>query len=67
MGFRVAVVGATGNVGREFLTILAERDFPAVEHSPQWKNLSPRLGVAYDRREFSNNEGSSICRILIPN
>src|SRR5438067_2002753 len=24
------------------------RDFPAVEHSPQWKNLSPRLGVAYD-------------------
>src|SRR5579862_7334779 len=29
MGFNVAVVGATGNVGREFLTILAERDFPA--------------------------------------
>jgi aspartate-semialdehyde dehydrogenase len=29
MGFRVAVVGATGNVGRELLTILAERDFPA--------------------------------------
>src|SRR6267143_2569720 len=31
MGFRVAVVGATGNVGREFLTILAERNFPADE------------------------------------
>jgi aspartate-semialdehyde dehydrogenase len=29
MGFRVAVVGATGNVGREILTTLAERDFPA--------------------------------------
>src|SRR5438094_666033 len=29
MGFRVAVVGATGNVGREFLSILAEREFPA--------------------------------------
>src|SRR6516164_239050 len=29
MGFRVAVVGATGNVGREFLTTLAEREFPA--------------------------------------
>jgi aspartate-semialdehyde dehydrogenase len=29
MGFNLAVVGATGNVGREFLTILAERDFPA--------------------------------------
>src|SRR6266850_6055906 len=29
MGFRVAVVGATGNVGREILTTLAERNFPA--------------------------------------
>jgi aspartate-semialdehyde dehydrogenase len=29
MGFRVAVVGATGNVGREILDILAERRFPA--------------------------------------
>ncbi len=31
MGFRVAVVGATGNVGREMLSILSERDFPATE------------------------------------
>src|SRR3954449_12925065 len=31
MGFRVAVVGATGNVGREMLTTLAERNFPADE------------------------------------
>ena len=28
MGYRVAVVGATGNVGREMLAILAERAFP---------------------------------------
>jgi aspartate-semialdehyde dehydrogenase len=28
MGYRVAVVGATGNVGREMLTTLAEREFP---------------------------------------
>ncbi|MBB4632180.1 aspartate-semialdehyde dehydrogenase [Sphingosinicella soli] len=28
MGYRVAVVGATGNVGREMLNILAERKFP---------------------------------------
>ena len=27
--FNVAVVGATGNVGRELLNVLAERDFPA--------------------------------------
>ncbi len=29
MGFRVAIAGATGNVGREMLDILAERNFPA--------------------------------------
>ena len=28
MGYRVAVVGATGNVGREILNILVEREFP---------------------------------------
>jgi aspartate-semialdehyde dehydrogenase len=31
MGYKVAVVGATGNVGREILAILAERAFPADE------------------------------------
>ncbi len=31
MGYKVAVVGATGNVGREILTTLAERNFPADE------------------------------------
>jgi aspartate-semialdehyde dehydrogenase len=31
MGYKVAVVGATGNVGREMLSILAEREFPADE------------------------------------
>src|SRR6187200_1047012 len=30
-GYRVAVVGATGNVGREILNVLAERQFPADE------------------------------------
>jgi len=31
MNYRVAVVGATGNVGREMLNILDERNFPASE------------------------------------
>src|SRR6218665_336258 len=31
MGYRVAVVGATGNVGREMLNILDERKFPVSE------------------------------------
>jgi aspartate-semialdehyde dehydrogenase len=29
MGFTIAIAGATGNVGREMLEILAERGFPA--------------------------------------
>ena len=31
MGYKIAVVGATGNVGREMLNILDERGFPADE------------------------------------
>ena len=31
MSLKVAVVGATGNVGRQMLSILSERKFPASE------------------------------------
>jgi aspartate-semialdehyde dehydrogenase len=31
MGYRIVVAGATGNVGREMLNILAERAFPVDE------------------------------------
>ncbi|MDO5368829.1 aspartate-semialdehyde dehydrogenase [Paracoccus sp. (in: a-proteobacteria)] len=31
MGYKIVVAGATGNVGREMLSILAERQFPADE------------------------------------
>lgn len=31
MGYKIAVVGATGNVGREMLNILEERQFPVAE------------------------------------
>jgi aspartate-semialdehyde dehydrogenase len=34
MAYKVAVVGATGNVGREMLDVLAERRFPASEVVP---------------------------------
>ena len=34
MSYRVAVVGATGNVGREMLNILHERNFPISELIP---------------------------------
>ena len=31
MGYKIVVVGATGNVGREMLNILSERQFPVDE------------------------------------
>ena len=31
MGYKVAIVGATGNVGREMLNVLSDRKFPASE------------------------------------
>ena len=31
MAYKIAVVGATGNVGREMLSVLAERQFPISE------------------------------------
>ncbi len=31
MGYKIAVVGATGNVGREMMNVLSEREFPADE------------------------------------
>ena len=34
MSYKVAVVGATGNVGREILNFLSEREFPATEVTP---------------------------------
>src|SRR6516225_9586341 len=47
MGFKVAVVGATGNVGREMLTILAERTFPADEIVPLASRKSVGAEVSY--------------------
>ena len=35
MGYRIAVVGATGNVGHEMLNILAERAFPRLPLNPR--------------------------------
>ena len=34
MGYKVAIVGATGNVGREMLNVLADRKFPISELVP---------------------------------
>jgi aspartate-semialdehyde dehydrogenase len=50
MGLRVAVVGATGNVGREMLTILEERLFPADEVIALASRRSVGVEVSYGDR-----------------
>ena len=50
MGYRVAVVGATGNVGREILTILEELKFPADEIHAVASRRSVGKEVAYGDR-----------------
>jgi aspartate-semialdehyde dehydrogenase len=47
MGYKIAVVGATGNVGREMLNILAERQFPADEVHALASRKSIGVEVSY--------------------
>jgi aspartate-semialdehyde dehydrogenase len=50
MGFKVAIVGATGNVGREMLNILSEREFPADEVVPIASRRSLGQEVSYGEK-----------------
>ena len=50
MGFKVAVAGATGNVGREMLNILEERGFPADEVVALASRRSQGTEVSYGDR-----------------
>jgi aspartate-semialdehyde dehydrogenase len=66
MGYRIAVVGATGNVGREMLNILAEREFPVSELVPLASRRSQGAEVSFgdktlkcktlDGFDFSNTD-----------
>ena len=47
MGYKVAVVGATGNVGREMMNVLAERKFPADEVHAIASRRSVGVEVSY--------------------
>ncbi len=47
MGYRVVVVGATGNVGREMLNVLAEREFPCDEIAAVASSRSQGTMVEY--------------------
>jgi aspartate-semialdehyde dehydrogenase len=50
MSYNVAVVGATGNVGREMLNILAEREFPVNEVFAIASRRSQGLPVSFGDR-----------------
>ena len=50
MGYKVALVGATGNVGREMLNILDERSFPADEVVALASRRSMGVEVSYGDR-----------------
>lgn len=60
MGYKVAVVGATGNVGREMLNILAEREFPlddiAAVASPRSQGSEIEMGDTGKMLKVNNIE-----------
>ncbi len=54
MGYKVAVVGATGNVGREMLSVLAERSFAADEVVALASRRSLGTEVSYGDRTLKS-------------
>ena len=56
MGYRIVVAGATGNVGREMLNILAERDFPADEVVVLASRKSLGTEVSYGDRTLKTKD-----------
>ena len=50
MGYRVAVVGATGAVGREMLKTLYERNFPVSEVIALASGRSTGAEISYGRK-----------------
>jgi len=56
MGYKVAVAGATGNVGREMLNILAERQFPADEVAALASRKSLGTEVSYGDKTLKTQD-----------
>jgi aspartate-semialdehyde dehydrogenase len=68
MAYKVAVVGATGNVGREMLSVLAERKFPASEVVALASTRSIGRDVSFGDRtlkvkalDYFDFQGTDIC------
>ncbi len=67
MGYKVAVVGATGNVGRELLSILAERNFPADTLVALASSRSAGMEVSYGEEatlSVQNLDGSDFTNYI---
>ncbi len=56
MGYKIAVVGATGNVGREMLNILAERQFPVDEVAALASRRSLGTEVSFGDRTLKTQD-----------
>ena len=56
MGYKVVVAGATGNVGREMLNILAEREFPVVEIAALASRKSLGTEVSFGDRTIKTRD-----------
>ncbi len=56
MGYKVVVAGATGNVGREMLNILAERGFPADEVAALASRRSLGTEVSYGDKTLKTRD-----------
>ncbi len=56
MGYKVVVVGATGNVGREMLNILAEREFPVDEIAALASRRSLGTEVSFGDRTLTTQD-----------
>jgi aspartate-semialdehyde dehydrogenase len=68
MAYKVAVVGATGNVGREMLSVLAERQFPVSEVVALASTRSVGTEVSFGDRilkvkalDYFDFKGTDIC------
>jgi aspartate-semialdehyde dehydrogenase len=68
MSYKVAVVGATGNVGREMLNTLAERQFPASEVVALASTRSIGVDVSFGERtlkikalDYFDFSGTDLC------
>ena len=53
MGIKVSIVGATGNVGREFLSIIKERKFPIDELFLLASSKSEGKKLSFGKKEIS--------------